>query len=876
MTPIRLQLLGKCTLHVGDEDRTAVLGRTGKGTGVLALLCLSEGNSCEPLYLQELLWPDSESPEKRAANYRQQVHRLRKALGESSAALITERNEIRLDMHAVRSDVNTFLNCLKQTDWKGALEAYGGSLLPRLGDAWVDEARGKLRKQYLDALAARVEELKHQKPGDALVILERWSDEAPESAEQIQWLRWEILVILNRQAEALAEAESYCARNPDAEDETRDWLKRLQKPPRLNDLPPLPVPWTPFIGRQDELAQLVGRVRGARLFTLCGEGGIGKTRMALELAQRLYDVFDQQVAFIDLSQLPAGAKAEAVKAVLEQTLKASLETIARARALLILDNAEHVLPAVGKVVQSLLGGGQQLQLLLTSRQELGYRHERKLRLHGLLLEDATELFIQISPVIENLADPGEKAALKRLYKHLEGWPLIIELTASRREAFDSLQALEANLEQALLEASASPDDPTISPRELTLNTTLDWSAHLLEEATRNLWHACPSFVGGISPEALAGVTALPVKTVQTALQHLASMSLLRQEEERFRVLEPVRTYLKPKEVVQEAFASYFLELAEGKAEADVLLAERANLIAAGEWMLNHTPQDALRLSVAVWRFWWESGDLPQGFLLITRALKSVGEHPLRTEALLGAGALAYGLRLLQEADEIGKEALERAQVTGDPMLEARAWLNWGLAAIIPVRDTESALMAKERFLQAEPLFASKDSIRGVRMARSNQLLAALKAGEVGLAEQYEEALAEFDAIGDIEGWLTEANNYADLLLQGHNKTEARAYFAEIVRRAHTHSQRRTLLQGLQGLANVVPEAQAAWLTGALDRLRLEWGLPLVPEVLGAEQVRRWNCESVLGTAAWNAALEAGAALPDDTVVQRILKVTEEL
>jgi predicted ATPase/DNA-binding SARP family transcriptional activator len=864
---VRLELLGKCALHIGNEDRTKWLLRTRKGTSLLALLVLKEGGFCEPNYLQELLWPDPADFEKRAVNYRKQVSRIRAALGIVRDTLVTNDIGIRWDALVDWSDLGTFLDAIRRRDWQRAIDIYAGPLLPGCSDGWADEERERLRQLYLNALAERASE---QSAEEALITLDRWKAEAPEDEEPIRQ-RWQRLVVLNRQSQALAEAEAWCARN-DAEPETKRILEKLRTTSKRKTFPPLPSPWTELIGREAELSQLVGRVRGERLVTLCGEGGIGKTRMALELACRLYPAFDEQVAFVDLSSLALGSDAQAVWAALEQVCGESKQNIFSMQALFILDNAEHILPAVGEVVLELLNGGRELQLLLTSRKELGYRQERKYRLHGLAPRDAKALFLRISPLSEQLDDALETAALENICSRIEGWPLAIELVASRREAFGSLGVMEANLEAALLEAGASPDDPTIPERSRTLQATLEWSARQLNEPIRSLWQACASFAGGISSEALAGVARTQEETTRKMLEQLTALSLVRHDGTHFRLLEPVRAYLRPQETTRAAFAAYFLKLAESGVDITLLETERANLLAAGEWLMEQAPDDALRFGAALWRWWHRQGNHTQALIYLRKALAQVGDHPRRIEALLGAGALAYVLRH-SSAEELGKEALDRAQAFGNIHLEARAWLTWGLAALGASNPQEAAYRSE----QAEALFSTLGDPRGARLARGNRALAAEQAGDLDHALTLSElTLAEFDASGEDDDWLIEANNLVFFQLK-HNLTyQAAHWLSRIISRATHQSHRMALLHGFQSALGILDTHDAAILTGGLDRFRNEWGLPLAIEAVGQNQVERWRREAALGESAWKEALQHGSMLPLNELIAFTLSALKKL
>jgi predicted ATPase len=862
-----LELLGRCALRVGQEERTAHLQRTSKGTSLLALLLLREGSACEPKYLQELLWPEASDLTKRAANFRQQLCRARSALGARSDALIADRQGIRLELRQEESDLGTFLGAIARRDWQSAIEVYGGPLLPGCADAWADAERERLRKALLDALASRADE---QAPADALTTLERWQREAPESQEPLQ-KRWECLVKLNRQAQALAEATAWCAQN-DPEPETQRLLERLRRATTRKIFPPLPAPWTQLIGREREIGELLGPVRGERLVTLHGEGGMGKTHLVLELAQRLYATFEEQIVFVDLSGLPPGADASRVWAALEQACNEPRHNLCRLRALLILDNVEHVLTAVRAVVYALLGSGRELQLLLTSRQALDYRHERRYRLHGLRPPDARELFLRLSSGDRARLDlPEEAAALERLCTRLEGWPLAIELAASRREAFPTLATLEENLEAALLEAGAAPGDPTVPERARTLVATLEWSARQLNAPTRRLWGVCKLFVGGVTPESLAQVASVEISSARDALVRLTSLSLVRcGDGGRHRLLEPIRAYLGPQDASMGRFARHFLHIAESGPGLEVLEEERANLLAAGAWLLRESPGEALRLGAALWRWWHRHGSHQQGLEFLQQALTAAGDHPARTEALLGAGALAYALRN-PIGEALGREALRRACASGDERLKARAWLVWGLAALA----AGEAHAAAHRSERAEALFSSLGDTRGVYLARGNRALAAEQASDLETALLLsEQTLSEFEASGNDDDWLNGANNLAHFLLKHGRTPQAARWLETILPRAWERSHRLAFLHGLQSALDLLEPDDAATLTGGLDRLRRDWGLPLAAEVTGQDQVQRWRREAELGETTWKATLTRGALLgPEDllTFTRQALK-----
>ena len=455
-----------------------------------------------------------------------------------------------------------------------------------------------------------------------------------------------------------------------------------------------PTLLTSFIGREQEVAH-VGRLLAAhRLVTLLGPGGIGKTRLAVQVANSIVDQFVDGVVFVALAsvhdpELVVGAVAEALgiqemgSRALADRLRARLQG---ADLLLLLDNFEHVLPAAGAVA-SLLARCALLKVLVTSRAPLRLAGEREVAVHPLALPDthlmpppeqlanyaAVRLFVERgSSVRPDLALSGDQAmVVTEICARLDGLPLAIELAAARLRVLSPTALLE-RLEHALPLLVGGPRD--LPARQQTLTATIGWSYDLLDRAERHLFRRLSVFVGGFTleaAEAVCGDEDLGVGVLD-GLDSLLAKSLIDRDERegtpRFHMLETVREY-----AVEQAraatelaefrrrHAAYFLNLAELAASRFASISapdwlqrletDHNNLRAALRWSLEeHAADTALRVSAAVWHFWYARGYLTEGSRWLEEALRladvaEAGGHPAsiraRAWALNGAGVLAH-------------------------------------------------------------------------------------------------------------------------------------------------------------------------------------------------------------------------------------------
>ena len=476
----------------------------------------------------------------------------------------------------------------------------------------------------------------------------------------------------------------------------------------------LPVPRTSFIGREGVLAdvrRLIGSTTtGARLLTLTGPGGTGKTRVALEAARAMLDDYPDGVHFVRLASIAdarlVGTTIALALGVAGEGRQPPLEVLKNylrdRRVLLVLDNFEQVLGAAVDIAD-LLSACPRLHVLVTSRAPLRLLGEQELAVPPLGLPDAADhassapeaseavrLFVErASAVKPDFALNEENAvAVSEICRRLDGLPLAIELAAARSRLL-SPRSMLGPLERRLhLLTGGARDAPA---RQQTLRNTIAWSYDLLEPDEQALFRRLAVFVGGCSLEAAASVC--DQDHILDLVDSLVAKSLLRSVgatdgELRLGMFETIREFgleqlawtgeLEPQ---RRRHAEYFLSLAERAEPAlggpdarswlDRLELEHDNLRAALEWSLGQPAgETALRLVAAMARFWWIAGHFGEGSRWSHRALAdSATRSRARMRALHGGGWLAHvqrdsgtARRLLEESLSIAEELCEAGRV----------------------------------------------------------------------------------------------------------------------------------------------------------------------------------------------------------------------
>ncbi len=438
----------------------------------------------------------------------------------------------------------------------------------------------------------------------------------------------------------------------------------------------LPMPLTSFIGRERELADIRHLLSAARLITLTGPGGVGKTSLALQVARELRDTFASGAHFISLAAItdltlviPTLAQALGVAESPDRLLFDSLKDFLRDRQmLLVLDNFEQVISAASLLTE-LLAACAGLRLLVTSRETLRLQGEHEFSLRPLALSSLAE--IPSPPSVETLLQyPGitlfvqraqasqpefkltaeNAAAVAEVCARLDGLPLAIELAAARIKLLPP-QAMLARLQESALGllTGGARDLPA---RQQTLRGTVQWSYDLLSADEQRTFRTLSVFVGGCTLEAATHVIGDNAQFVLERVTALINKSLLRQTdgdgEPRLGMLETIRAFgleqlaqQNELKAVQRAHAQTYLALAEAtethlagreqKTWLNRLGSEQDNLRAALSWGIEQQAAEyVLRLAGALGQFWALRGQWGEGRRWLEGALSLASKAEVNT------------------------------------------------------------------------------------------------------------------------------------------------------------------------------------------------------------------------------------------------------
>jgi predicted ATPase/class 3 adenylate cyclase len=448
----------------------------------------------------------------------------------------------------------------------------------------------------------------------------------------------------------------------------------------------LPVPATPFLGRRQELVEVTSLLtgRGARLVTLTGPAGTGKTRLALQAAAEASDEYPDGVFWAALAPLRDPQAFLEVAAPALGARDALADRIADRRVLLILDNFEHLIDAAPDPA-GLLAACPNLQLLVTSRELLRIPGEQAYPVPPLDPGDATAFFTARARAADPRFEPSP--VITRLCSQLDNLPLTLELAATRVAVLSPEQLLNRLSERLdLLKAVRGVD-----PRQQTLRATIEWSYDLLGEQERRLFERLSVFRGGATLEAAERICTADIDTFQS----LIDKSLLRRDGERLWMLETLREYAAEQlerrceaDALADRHADYFITLGEGATgsapDDDVektrgLYSELDNFRRARDWLVaSGDVERELHLTTrAFWCLWTHSNLRELHGWLVSALERGAGVGTaLRTQALGAAALAAANLGETDIARSHARESLALAQERGD-----RRQIEWALRVL---------------------------------------------------------------------------------------------------------------------------------------------------------------------------------------------------
>jgi predicted ATPase len=688
-------------------------------------------------------------------------------------------------------------------------------------------------------------------------------------------------------------------------------------PARAGPPPPgprhnVPDQRTRFIGREDALADLARLLPARRVLTLNGIGGCGKTRLALQFAQHQLAEFPDGMWFVDLGPVThADRVASTCAAVLgvrdegdAPLVDRLVRQLAARRALLILDNCEHVLPGVVGLIDALLIGAPGTAILATSREALGIRGEQiypvrslslpvTLDLDAVLGAESVRVFVDRARLVvpEFEVDAGNAVAVAEICRRLDGIALAIELAAARVTMLSAAQIAERLDDRFRLLTGGT----RALPRHQTLAAAMDWSFEQLAPAAQRMLRQVSVFVGGWSLSAAADVAQTADEhdalTLLTALHDKSLLVVERPSSSnrpRYRLLETVRQYAVDRlndsgEAVaaRDRHVAHHIALAEtagprlgGTEQAawlDRLREEHENLIAALTWCSEGRgdQQAGLRLAAATSFYWiWNSVELGQRLALAVLACDHTAEDtPARAATLDGIARLSLSRGRYEESLAFSRQAVAVARRIGGPGSLAPALQNL-VAALTILGHRDEARQCNEEVLALarqmdDPMLMSNllNSIAESRRA----------AGDLDAAEQsYREALDLSRAHSGGLTMIVVLNNLIRVQVARGRLDDARRLAVECLPTVAGEKVGVDLLEATVGLAAASGEYElAARFWGAADRTLLGWGYRQQPVDLAHVTPLLAGARRALGDAAYTAAEAAGRALDLDAAMAEL-------
>ena len=653
-------------------------------------------------------------------------------------------------------------------------------------------------------------------------------------------------------------------------------LFQVVAPGLASDFPPvrsldtlpnnLPHQLSSFVGRAAEIARVEERIAESPLLTLTGPGGVGKTRLALEVGAHLVDAYPGGVWFVEFAVLDdESLVADTVASTLrlkpsaEGAMPALVSVLTERPTLVILDNCEHVLDGVVGIVDPLLRRCADLRILVTSREALGIAGESLMPVPSMSLpepitaptpdalerlssSDAVRLFVDRGQAI----DPGfaltveNATAIAQICRRLNGIPLAVELAAARVRSLPPTQ-IAARLDHRFRLLTGG--SRTALPRHRTLRAAMDWSFDLLSEAEQALLPRLSVFAGSFSLEAAEAVAsggAVDSVDMLDLLARLIDKSLLTPEpgssEARYRMIETIRDYAQERLAeaddahavharqrdwfvsVVEAARPAFLSGPEQAAWLTRLSEDHDNLRAALQW--SHEDPDGasaeLSLASGLWRFWEIHGHLAEGSAWLDRALaRTGGEISLRrANALTGAGVLASHRGDQAAASAFHEASLMLHRELGDPRAIAAACNNAASIAI-ELGDVERARALYEEGISNADAIGDK---QGSAFGLVNLADLIVRHGDPAEADAlYARAIANFQELGDTWGTAEATARLAQAARRRDDSALARTHYEQARELYRTIADGRGEARALVGLGDLTDEAGDSAAAEALYR-----------------------------------------------------------
>ncbi len=989
VAPLCIALLGAFRVQVGTRLVAEPAWGPRKARSLVKLLALAPGHRLHRDQALETLWP-ALKPDAARNNLHRATHAIRRALepdlarAASSRYLLLQGSTLALspfgapwvDVEAFEAARDRARHRQDPTAYEEALALYGGDLLPDDPyEDWTHGRREALRALFLDLLVelgalyeARGEYAAAVGALERVVAREPAHEAAHAGLMRLHALLGQHYHAL-RHYQALRDAlrrDLDVAPDPETQrlyaDILAGRLPSLRPPmpyhapadamstsPRLQPAAPEAgrglekswaggeqgldlVPADPaarFVGRERELTETLALLRSARLLTLVGAGGCGKTRLALAAMDRASAGYRDGARTVELAAVAdARLVPRALATVLgvredpgQPLIDAIVAALRPMDLLVVLDNCEHLVDACADLARLLLESCPGLRILATSRRPLQVDGETVWRVPSMAVPDperlpplddlrrydAMALFVARARLARSTfaLTPENALEVVRVCHGLDGIPLAIELAAAWVRVLP-VRELAARLDDAVM--LLTTNDRALPPRHRTLRATLDWSHDLLDATDRVLLRRLGVFAGGWTLRAAEDVCAgedLEPRAVLHALRRLVDASLVLVDEQerddgmRYRLLETVRHYAAEKrraagedDILRRRHAAWSLELAE-RAEPELtgprqaarlaqLDREADNLRAALGWAVRAEPALALRLTGALWPFWRIRDYYDEGRRWLGEALAAAGAEggpriqSARARALTGMGMLAIEQEDYEEAIAFLARAVALYEDLGDERGLAGAIKALGNAACYQ-GDYAHATVLWERGLALQR--HAGDDVGVAELLHNLGVVAYYQDAYGRAARLLGESLVmrrELEDDGGAAYCLINLGNVARL--QGDHRRAVSLYRESLALR-WALGMKGGVASCLRGLAQAAAlagqAARAAWLDGVVDALRDELGAGPPPIDRDSYDRDLDAARTSLGAERFAAVHAAGRATPLEQAVAQILAFADD-
>jgi predicted ATPase/DNA-binding SARP family transcriptional activator len=860
---IQICLLGRFSLNYAGQLITGIHPRM---QSLLGMILLSPELAIARQMAAMQLWPDSSESQSRT-NLRHLLHTLRSILPDAEHYLQVTPDMLAWNQNSnFEFDVLEFQSAASQINSVESLEKaihlYQGDLIPTCFDNWIEPARSRLRDLYMSTLLRLTNLL--EKQGDirgAIEVANRLLQ--ADLLREATYCRLMVLHASRGDRASVLRTFDVCAANLQKElgvepgPETIAILEALIQPqvdlkgqsqastPAQLRNNRLPAPMDGLIGRSNEKKQVIDLIHGFRLVTLTGIGGVGKTRLAQEIAWKLAGTPDSAVGadgiwWFDLAPI-------STLETLTQTVAASLQITGRANSsvmesllealdsrciLLILDNCEHLLEKTAQFIFELLRACPHLRVLTTSRVSLHLSGEMVFYVPPLsnqaddpsALSESELLFYERARAANPTFSfrPEHLDPVRAICRRLDGIPLAIELAAARMHMLTPLeisQRLE-NAFQILVQKKHG-----IPPRHQTLRSTLDWSYQLLNDDEARLFRRLSVFSNGFTLYSVIVVCGFqPAETGEllNALEGLIDKSLLRplnfsEGQPRMILLELIREYAfdrlsesGERDQVRRKHAMFFMELAlrlepllESPQQADwldQLEMEHANLRSAFLWMKETCDaENGLRLASALALFHFMRGHLREGYswLVDFLSIPAGVDLALRAKACDRAGLLARYQGAYQQANSWSSESLTICRQMNDLHGVADALGNLGYVALHQGADHP----AGEYYQEALAIHQQLNNRQGIADSYSHLAMLAYRRGNYNEAVSlHQSSLEIWHGLEDHQGIAYALNHLGYVSLTVGDLPRARDQFRESLKISDAIRFQWGIINAIEGIA----------------------------------------------------------------------------